>query len=154
MKSNIYETYKPLMEDWNDYISVVKEHVEGFNDIEATQLAMLLENTKTEIEMAKGRLTHGMPVVEGTDISMVATFQSQVFDIVTAVMPNLIANDIVSVQPLDRRNGQVFFLKFKYTDKKGSINAGDDMLTPQTGYTGNDYSGEKIEGEIVGAGTG
>jgi len=85
MRVNIYEAYKPLMEDWNDYISVVREHVEGFSDIEATQLAMLLENTKSEIEIAKGRLSHGQAVVEGTDISMISTFQSQVYDIITAV---------------------------------------------------------------------
>src|SRR5210317_1014502 len=142
MRTNIYEAYKPLMDDWNDYISVVQEHVEGFNDIEATQLAILLENTKSEIEMAKGRMMQGSPVLEGTDISMISTFQSQAYDIVTAVMPNLIANDIVSVQPLDRRNGQVFFLKFKYADKKGQIPANGDMLTPTSGYAGYDYSGE------------
>lgn len=152
MKVNIYEAYKPLMEDWKDYIGVVKEHVDGFSDIEATQLAILLENTKTEIEIAKGRLSHGQAVVEGTDISMISTFQSQVFDIVTAVMPNLIANDIVSVQPLDRRNGQVFFLKFKYHAKKGQIPQGGDMLTPNSGFSGYDYSGEKITGEIIGTG--
>lgn len=152
MKVNVYEAYKPLLEDWKEYIGVVKEHVTGFSEIEATQLAMLLENTKTEIEMAKGRLSHGQAVVEGTDISMISTFQSQVFDIITAVMPNLIANDIVSVQPLDRRNGQVFFLKFKYGQKKGAIPQGGDMLTPTTGFSGFDYSGEKITGEIIGTG--
>lgn len=98
MRANIYETYKPLIEDWKEYINVVKEHVDGFSDIEATQLAMLLENTKTEIETSRGRMLNNTPIVEGTDISMIATFQSQVFDIVTAVMPNLIANDIVSVK--------------------------------------------------------
>jgi hypothetical protein len=154
MRTNVYEAYRPLMEDWKDYIGVVKEHVDGFSDIEATQLAILLENTKTEIEMAKGRLSHGQAIVEGTDISMISTFQSQVFDIVTAVMPNLIANDIVSVQPLDRRNGQVFFLKFKYAAKKGAIPLGGDMLTPNTGFSGYDYSGEKITGELFGTGTG
>jgi hypothetical protein len=148
MRYNIYESYKPLMEDWNDYISVVREHVEGFSDLEATQLAILLENTKTELEIAKGRLTNGL-ITETTDVSMVNTFQSTVFDIVTAVMPNLIANDIVSVQPLDRRTGQVFFLKFKYADKKGQIAQNSNMLTPSTGFAGNDYSGERITGEIV-----
>jgi hypothetical protein len=153
MKTNIYETYKPLLDDWKEYIGVVKEHVEGFSDIEATQLAMLLENTKTEIEVSRGRMLNNAPIVEGTDISMIATFQSQVFDIITAVMPNLIANDIVSVQPLDRRNGQVFFLKFKYADKKGAIPHNGDMLTPNTGFSGYDYSGEKITGEIFGTGS-
>lgn len=150
MKVNIYEAYKPLMEDWKDNIEVVKEHVENFSDLEATQLAMLLENTKTELDIAEGRVRSGI-INETTDISMISTMKSNVFDIVTAVMPNLIANDIVSVQPLDRRTGQVFFLKFKYGDKKGSIAQGSNMLEPNTGFAGNDYSGEKVSGEIVAA---
>lgn len=149
MQANIYESYKPLLESWADYTNVVKEHVEGYTDVEATQLSILLENTKSEIEVCKGRMMNGTPVVEGTDISMVNTFTSNVFDIITAVMPNLIANDIVSVQPLDRRNGQVFFLKFTYGNNKGAIKAGDNMLTSQQGFTGLDYSGEHVSGEVL-----
>ena len=149
MQANIYESYKPLLESWSDYTDVVKEHVEGYSDVEATQLSILLENTKSEIEMFRGKLTNSSPVLEGTDISMVDTFSSQVYDIITAVMPNLLANDIVSVQPLDRRNGQVFFLKFTYGNKKGAIAAGDNMLTSQQGFSGADYSGEHVSGEVL-----
>lgn len=89
MKYNIYEAYKPLMEDWKENIEVVREHVEGFSDIEATQLALVLENTRTELDIARGRIGQGM-INEVTDVSMVNTMNSNVFDIVTAVMPNLI----------------------------------------------------------------
>lgn len=149
MQANIYESYKPLLESWSAYTNVVKEHVEGYSDVEATQLSILLENTKSEVEISRGRMMNGTPVVEGTDISMINTFTSNVFDIITAVMPNLIANDIVSVQPLDRRNGQVFFLKFTYGNNKGSIKAGDNMLTSQQGFSGKDFSGEHVSGETL-----
>lgn len=147
MQANIYESYRPLLESWADYTNVVKANIEGYSDVEATQLSILLENTKSEIEISRGRMLNNTPVVEGTDISMVNTFSSNVFDIITAVMPNLLANDIVSVQPLDRRNGQVFFLKFTYGNDKGSIKAGDNMLTSQNGFSGGDYSGEHVAGE-------
>lgn len=147
MQANIYEAYRPLLESWKEYTNVVKANIDGYSDIEATQLSILLENTKSEIEIARGRMLNNTPVVEGTDISMVNTFSSNVFDIITAVMPNLLANDIVSVQPLDRRNGQVFFLKFTYGNNKGEIKAGDNMLTSQQGFSGGDYSGEHISGE-------
>ena len=45
MKTNIYEQYRPLLESWSAYTDVVKEHVEGYSDVEATQLSLLLENT-------------------------------------------------------------------------------------------------------------
>ncbi len=147
MQANIYESYRPLLESWAPYTNVVKRSIEGYSDVEATQLSILLENTKSEIEVSKGRMLNGTPVVEGTDISMVNTFTSNVFDIITAVMPNLIANDIISVQPLDRRNGQIFFLKFTYGNNKGAIKAGDNMLTSQQGFSGMDFSGEHISGE-------
>lgn len=147
MQANIYESYRPLLESWAPYTNMVKSHIEGYSDVEATQLSILLENTKSEIEVSRGRMLNGTPVVEGTDISMVNTFTSNVFDIITAVMPNLIANDLVSVQPLDRRNGQVFFLKFTYGNKKGGIKSGDNMLTSQQGFSGMDYSGEHVSGE-------
>lgn len=149
MQANIYESYKPLLESWKQYTDVVKEHVEGWSDVEATQLSILLENTKSELEVQRGRLLNNAPVVEGTDVSMINTFTSNVFDIITAVMPNLIANDIVSVQPLDRRNGQVFFLKFTYGNNKGGIKAGDTMLSSQTGFHGGNYSGERVSGEVL-----
>ena len=50
-------------------------------------------------------------------------------------------------QPLDRRTGQVFFLKFTYGNNKGGIRAGENMLTSQQGFSGMDYSGEHISGE-------
>lgn len=92
MQANIYESYKPLLESWKQYTDVVKEHVEGWSDVEATQLSILLENTKSELEVQRGRLLNNAPVVEGTDVSMINTFTSNVFDIITAVMPNLINN--------------------------------------------------------------
>lgn len=149
MLANIYSSCQPLLESWKDYTNVVREHVEGYSDIEATQLSILLENTKTEIESYRGKMMASSPVMEGTDISMVNTFQSNVFDIITAVMPNLLANDLVSVQPLDRRTGQVFFLKFTYGNNKGSIKAGDDMLSSTQGFHGGNYSGELVSGEAL-----
>lgn len=149
MLANIYASCQPLLESWKDYTNVVREHVEGYSDIEATQLSILLENTKTEIESYRGKLMASAPVMEGTDISMVNTFQSNVFDIITAVMPNLLANDLVSVQPLDRRTGQVFFLKFTYGNNKGAIKAGEDMLSSTQGFHGGNYSGEAVSGEAL-----
>lgn len=111
----------------------------------------MLENTKTELAYARGRVDEGV-VNEVTDVSMINTMASNVFDIITAVMPNLIANDIVSVQPLDRRTGQIFFLKFKYGSDKGAIESGTNMLTPTTGFAAQDYSSEKVNDEVVGVG--
>lgn len=152
--ANIYEAYEPLAEKWKDYTKVVESHMSNFNHMEEVQLSILLENTAQSIQSYKDKMLHDVQnsggfITEGTDVSMVNTFTSNVFDIITAVMPNLIANDIVSVQPLDRRNGMVFFLKFTYANNKGGIKAGDNMLTSQQGFSGADYSGEHVSGEVL-----
>ena len=90
MNSNIYESYKPLLESWKSYTNVVKENIAGYSEVEATQLSILLENTKSELENVKNRMVQGVNINEGTDISMVNTFTSNIYDIITAVMPNLI----------------------------------------------------------------
>ena len=41
----------------------------------------------------------------------------------------------------------MFFLKFTYGNSKGGIQAGDTMLSSQTGFTGGNYSGEYVSGE-------
>lgn len=53
-------------------------------------------------------------------------------------------------QPLDRRNGVVYFMKFVYGSNKGTIKKGDDLFSPFSGYSGKDYSGELITGEQLG----
>ena len=69
------------------------------------------------------------------------------FPVIRRVMPALIANQIVSVQPIAARTGIIYNISFTYSDSKGAITAGDE-------YTGNAmlgspayatfYSSEKV----------
>lgn len=77
------------------------------------------------------------------------------FDVISATVPNLIAHDIVSVQPMNAKFGAVFFLKYLFGNNKGSIVAGSDMNSPFTGITNTiHFSDEVIEGESLGTGDG
>jgi len=69
------------------------------------------------------------------------------FPMIRRVFPNLIANDLVSVQPITGPTGVIYYINYTYSNDKGPISAGDE-------YTGNKkqgapafstlYSSEKI----------
>lgn len=49
------------------------------------------------------------------------------FPIIRRVMPELIANKIVSVQPITQPTGVVYYITYKYSNTKGEITAGDEF---------------------------
>ena len=54
------------------------------------------------------------------------------FPIIKRVMPELIANKLVSVQPLSQPTGVIYFITYRYSDAKGNVVAGDE-------FSGNPY---------------
>lgn len=54
------------------------------------------------------------------------------FPMIRRVMPELIANKLVSVQPLSLPTGVIYYITYKYSTDKGEVNAGDE-------FSGNPY---------------
>lgn len=136
-----------LLEKWDDHIDIVQEVEEDFGDDDSLRLATLLENTQREFEKAEKKF-------ESTQPTAIGPFKKYTFDIITALMPNMIAEDIVSVQPLQQKMGQIFFLKYLFGSNKGNVKKGDTMFGPhQTapqGYDAINYSSEHVEEEQLG----
>jgi len=135
-----------LFEKWGKKIKAVRKAQSNFSDSNALKLARVLENTKREITKAER-------TYEGTQPVDVGPFKKYAFDILTALMPNLIAEDLVSVQPMDTKVGRVFYLRYLYGSDKGNISAGDTMFGPYQvgpkGYDASKYSSEYVENEIL-----
>lgn len=87
---------------------------------------------------------------EDTRSSNVGSFIKFVFPILRRVWPNLIANDIVSVQPMTAPVGAVFYYELKYGTSKGSVAAGD-LLVRNFNLA---YSSEYVDGESMATGDG
>lgn len=71
-------------------------------------------------------------------------------DMLTAVVPNLIAPDIVSTQALESKAGIISYLRFTYGTNKGSVSAG--QMFNNSLYTGNSnqyYTSRTIDEEPV-----
>jgi hypothetical protein len=105
-------------------------------------MAILFENTLNWIR--------GME--ESTRMVQVGSFEKFVFPILRAVYANLVAADLVTVQPLTAPTGLVFYFDVVYGTTKGRIQRGQKMYDVRTGpSTDYHYSDEVVEEEAVGA---
>lgn len=122
-----------------------KNYVEGLKGTDAPFTAIVLENTAKFLGS----------IEETSRATNVGNFDRFAFPLIRAVFPNLIAQDLVSVQPMDGPVGLVFFFDLIYGSNKGSIAAGTPMFSSLTGHPGDDfYSGPEIRDEALGTGTG
>jgi hypothetical protein len=96
-------------------------------------MAVLMENESAHL---KG-------LTEETRTMNVGSFTKFIFPVLRRVFPNLIANEIVSVQPMTAPVGAVFYLDFIYGTTKGQTNAG--AVFPRD--FDRDYSAEYVNGE-------
>ena len=112
--------------------------LEGLNsDTAKNNMASLLENQAKELLREASLMSQGD--VEG--------FASVAFPIVRRVFGSLIANDIVSVQPMSLPSGLIFFLDFTFQGEGSDTTASDRL-----GYNGGDslYGQGVLGSEITG----
>src|SRR5271156_792156 len=99
-----------LLEGIGDYDKKGKFHESRY---EKAACAVLLENQRLMNEVS-------------TDTSDIAMFKRISIPLVRRIYPQLIANKIVSVQPLLGPTGLVYYLRFRYSSNKGSVRGADN----------------------------
>lgn len=108
------------------------------NEHTSNCMAVLMEN----------QANHLMSLTEDTKSTNVGSFLKFVFPVLRRVWPNLIANEIVSVQPMTAPVGGVFFYDLQYGTTKGKVTAGQTLIKDFN----STYSSETIDQEIIGVG--
>jgi len=140
-----------LFEKYSDRIDAVAKAKPDLNKMQAYNLAQTLANTEKFFEKRSRKLN------EATQAGDVGTFRKYALDLVTAVMPNLQAEDIVTVQSLPRKVGQIFYIKYVYGSDKGQVEKGDTLWSPfemaPNEYDHLNYSSETIDQEILSDGS-
>ena len=92
--------------------------LEGLSgDVKRNGMARLLENQASQLLKEASTMSGGD--VEG--------FASVAFPLVRRVFGGLLANDIVSVQPMSLPSGLIFFLDFTYTNTRSGVAAGESL---------------------------
>ena len=104
-------------------------------------MARLLENQAKELLRESNAMSNGQ--VEG--------FATVAFPIVRRVFAGLIANDLVSVQPMSLPSGLIFFLDFTFSNNIGESGTADaSRMGNTTGSSiyGTDRVGSQVTGGV------
>ena len=122
-----------ITEKWTETKSALMEGLEG---TKAKSMDAVLENTKKYLAEAA---TTG-----ATGAGNVAALNKVILPIIRRVMPTVIANEIVGVQPMTGPVGQIHTLRVRYSDAKDGVTAGSEALSPfeiARSYSSNPGSG-------------
>lgn len=143
---------------WNGRINTLNEslttlsnrypnaNIKAMSDEKKVRLAQIFENTRLAIDSYSNRNR----LFEATNPQDVGPFKIHAYDMIAGLYPTMIADELVSVQAMSQRIGQIYFLNFVYGTDRGGVNKGDSMLSALTGAADyNNYAGERIEDEIV-----
>ena len=104
---------------WQDTKSAL---LEGLTGNKKAVMESTLENTKKYLAEAA---TAG-----ATSAGNVATLNRVILPVIRRVMPTVIANEIVGVQPMTGPVGQIHTLRVRYSDAKDGVTAGAEALSP------------------------
>ena len=117
------------MENWSETKTALTD---GLTGTKKQVMESVLENTKTYLsEAASGGATQA---------GNIATLNKVILPVIRRVMPTVIANEIVGVQPMTGPVGQIHTLRVRYAETFDSATAGDEALSPfaiATGYAGD-----------------
>ena len=109
-----------------------KALTEGLEGNKKKTMDVVLENTKRYLSEAA---TAG-----ATSAGNVATLNRVILPVIRRVMPTVIANEIVGVQPMTGPVGQIHTLRIRYADTKTNVTSGEEALSPfkiAKAYAGN-----------------
>ena len=120
-----------------------------------TSLAIMLETVSHAFDV-RAKLVEAA----GTQVGDIAK-KNDYLNLIAAVMPTLVAEDLVNVQPLKQKAGVVYYLKNVYDDNKGGIQKGDVISSIERVWPAAEkldaainYSSEVIEDEAIDLSTG
>ena len=118
-----------LNERWSETKDALLEGLQGNR---RASMNVCLENTRKYLSESA---TAG-----ATSAGNVATLNRVILPVIRRVMPTVIANEIVGVQPMTGPVGQIHTLRVRYADSDNLVAAGEEALSPfkiAAGYSGN-----------------
>ena len=126
------------------------------DEFKKSNLAVMLENVSHAFDV-RAKLMEA----QGTQVGDIAK-KNDYLNLISAVMPTLVAEDLVNVQPLKQKAGVVYYLKNVFDDNKGAIKKGDVISSFERVYVEDEklesafnYTSETVDSEelVVTGGT-
>jgi len=109
--------------------------LEGLNGTRRSSMSVTLENTRKYLAESAS--------AGATSAGNVATLNRVILPVIRRVMPTVIANELVGVQPMTGPVGQIHTLRVRYSDTSATagVLAGEEALSPfkiAASYSGNE----------------
>ena len=117
--------------------------LEGLQGNKRSVMATTLENTRKYLAESA---TAG-----ATSAGNVATLNRVILPVIRRVMPTVIANELVGVQPMTGPVGQIHTLRVRYSDNTSEASAGEEALSPFN--IARSYSGDAAGATLKAAST-
>ena len=121
----------------NERWSETKEALlEGLSGNKRGTMDVCLENTR--------RYLAESATAGATSTGNIATLNRVILPVIRRVMPTVIANEIVGVQPMTGPVAQIHTLRVRYADDGNNVVAGEEALSPfkiAAAYSGNNNDG-------------
>jgi len=119
--------------------------LEGLQGTKKSVMAVTLENTRKYLMES--------PTAGATSAGNVATLNRVILPVIRRVMPTVIANELLGVQPMTGPVGQIHTLRVRYSDTSSgaSVTAGEEALSPFK--IAASYSGNQVDGTAKAAST-
>jgi len=136
------EFIMPLVEKYQEYLELVPKGGSNGDD-RRKSCALVLESTRKGLATAIKKANMFESV--NTTTAQIDSYAQTIFPVLMNVFPNLIAHELVSVQPMAGPIGAVFYYDYKYASNKGRVKSGDNMIETFDPY----YTSEEVEGEFL-----
>lgn len=120
---------KLLNERWSETKDAL---LEGLQGNKRASMGVCLENTRRFLSESASS--------GATSSGNIATLNRVILPIIRRVMPTVIANEIIGVQPMTGPVGQIHTLRVRYADGADNVVAGEEALSPfkiASAYSGN-----------------
>jgi len=121
-----------LNERWSETKDAL---LEGLQGTRRSSMNVCLENTRRYLAESASS--------GATSAGNIATLNRVILPVIRRVMPTVIANEIVGVQPMTGPVAQIHTLRVRYADNGSNVVAGEEALSPfkiAAAYSGNDQN--------------
>lgn len=137
-ESNWKETKEALCEG----ADLLRNMDGSLNPTKKRVMETVLENTRQDL-MRRNPLME-TATAGGTAAGNIATLNTVILPVLRRVMPTVIANEIIGVQPMTSPVAQIHTLRVRYSDTAAGVVQGAEALSPfdiAKAYSGNENSG-------------
>ena len=146
MANKLFETYAKRLEVADGVHQ--KAHLgEGLDNFKKIAIAKCLDNVNKF-------MTEAFENSVGTQRSDLGAWKKFALNLTTVALPNLIAFDLVIVQPMTSISGYINYIQYTAGSNKGTTSQGDVLNDPfRLGKVDKDYTSERVVETFVGDGS-